>query len=67
MHPLTKAQQRVFNFVRDQLVAGRPAPTTREIAGHFGWSSKRAAECHLERLMRKGWLMAERGKARSLR
>jgi repressor LexA len=67
MHHLTEAQRRVFDFVRDKLVAGRPAPTTREIAGHFGWSSKRAAECHIERLIQKGWLISERGKARSLR
>src|SRR5213076_188358 len=32
-----------------------------------GWSSKRAAECHIEALIRKGWLASEPGKARSLR
>ena len=67
MHDLTDIQHRVFDFVRDKLVAGRPAPTTREIAAKFGWSSKRAAECHIEALIRKGWLLSEPGKARSLR
>jgi len=60
-------QRRVFDFVRDKLLAGRPAPTPREIAAEFGWSSKRAAECHIEALIRKGWLVSEPGKARSLR
>jgi repressor LexA len=64
---LTEIQRRVFEFVRDTLASGGPAPTPREIAATFGWSSKRAAECHIEALMRKGWLTSEAGKARSLR
>src|SRR5687768_6063827 len=67
MDELTDMQQRVFDFVRDKLMAGRPAPTAREIAAQFHWSSKRAAECHIEALIRKGWLASEAGKARSLR
>jgi len=66
MDELTDMQRRVFEFVRDKLVGGRPAPTPREVAAAFGWSSKRAAECHLEALIRKGWLASEPGKARSL-
>jgi repressor LexA len=67
MDELTDIQRQVFDFVRDKLVAGRPAPTAREVAARFGWSSKRAAECHFETLIRKGWLTSEPGKARSLR
>lgn len=67
MDELTDIQRRVFDFVRDKLLAGRPAPTAREVAERFGWSSKRAAECHIEALIRKGWLTCESGKARSLR
>jgi len=67
MDELTDIQRRVLDFVRAKLAAGRPAPTAREIAAQFGWRSKRAAECHLEALMRKGWLASEPGKARSLR
>ncbi len=63
----TEIQRRVFDFVRDELAAGHPAPTPREMAKKFGWSSKRAAECHIEALIRKGWLTSEPGKARSLR
>lgn len=67
MLELTDAQRRVFEFVRDRLMAGQAAPTVREIASQFGWGSKRAAECHLEAIVKKGWLTSEPGKARSLR
>ena len=67
MDQLTQIQRQVFDFVRDKLASGDPSPTRREIAAKFGWSSKRAAECHIEALIRKGWLTSEPGKARSLR
>ena len=67
MDELTTIQRRVFEFVRDTLTDGDAPPTTREIAARFGWRSKRAAECHLAALVRKGWLTAQPGKARSLR
>ena len=67
MSVLTATQRRVFEFVRDQLMQDRASPTLREIADKFGYRSKRAAECHLAALIRKGWLTAEPGKARSLR
>jgi repressor LexA len=66
MPELTDIQRRVFDFVREKLVAGHPAPTVREVTARFGWSSKRAAACHLEAIIRKGWLTSEAGKARSL-
>jgi repressor LexA len=67
MSALTETQRRVFEFVRERLLHAHAPPTLREIANQFGYRSKRAAECHLEALMRKGWLTAEPGKARSLR
>ena len=67
MSELTEIQRQVFEMVRGRLARGWPAPTLREIAADFGWKSKRAAACHLEAIIRKGWLEAERGKARSLR
>src|SRR5262249_1725345 len=67
MDELTEIQRRVFDFIRDKLVTGRSAPTSREGAALVGWSSKRAAECHIEALIRKGWLASDAGKARSLR
>ena len=67
MNELTAIQRRVFEFITETLAGGGSSPTPREIAGQFGWSSKRAAECHIEALIRKGWLTSEPGKARSLR
>jgi repressor LexA len=67
MDELTQTQRRVFDFVRQKLIGGFPAPTAREVSAQFGWSSKRAAEDHIEALIRKGFLVADPGKARSLR
>ena len=67
MTELTRAQQRVLDFIQAELQSGRPIPTLREIAGRFGFRSHRAAACHLEALKRKGFIESEPGKARSLR
>jgi repressor LexA len=67
MTELTQTQRRVFEFIQEKLMTGQIAPTMREIAARFGWRSKRAAECHIEALVGKGWLSTEPGKARSLR
>src|SRR5690349_10007849 len=67
MEELTQIQRQVLEFIADTLASGRSAPIPREISDKFGWSSKRAAECHIAALIRKGRLASERGKARSLR
>lgn len=67
MKALTDIQSSVFAFIKDTLESDGPAPTPREIAARFHWKSKRAAECHIEALIRKGWLTSEPRKARSLR
>jgi repressor LexA len=67
MEGLTEVQREVFEFVQQKLAGGESAPTTREIAAHFGWAAKRAAECHIQALIRKSFLENEPGKARSLR
>jgi repressor LexA len=67
MAELTRAQQRVLDFIQSEVHAGRAIPTLREIADRFGFRSHRAAACHLEALKRKGFIESERGKSRSLR
>jgi len=67
MKELTLAQQRVLDFIQTEIQAGRPAPTLREMAGHFRFRSHRAAACHLQALRRKGFLQSDPGRARSLR
>lgn len=67
MIAVTEIQQKVFDFISGKLENRDPCPTSREIAEEFGYRSKRAAERHIEALIKKGWLTAEPGKARSLR
>jgi repressor LexA len=67
MAELTRAQQRVLDFIHAEIHAGRSAPTHREIAERFGFRSHRAAACHLAAIKRKGQLESDPGKARSLR
>ena len=64
---LTAIQRQIFEFIRTRLVQHHDPPTMREVAAEFGYRSKRAAECHILALVRKGWLKSEPGKARALR
>jgi len=66
MASLTKKQEAVRKFIADELAAARPCPTSREIAAHFKFASKNAADCHIKALIEKGVLMSEAGKSRSL-
>ena len=67
MTELSKKQAAVRAFIATELAAGRPCPSHREIAAHFGFASSYAAGCHVQALIRKGALLAEAGKARALR
>src|SRR3981189_707522 len=67
MKQLSKKQAAIRAFIANELAAGRPCPSHREIAAHFGFASSYAAACHVQALFRKGALMAAAGKARALR
>jgi repressor LexA len=67
MTGLTKRQRQVLDFIQQRHQAEGAAPTQREIAGHFGFASPRAASDHVEALRKKGFLASEPGLARSLR
>lgn len=67
MAKLTEKQEAIRKFVHDELTKGRPCPSRREIASHFGFASHNAANCHLNALIQKGVLLAEQGKVRALR
>ena len=67
MIALTDQQEAVRDFIAAELGAGHPCPSQREIAAHFGFASSYAAACHVRALVKKGELVATRGKARSLR
>jgi repressor LexA len=67
MEGLSKKQRAVRDFIAGEQAAGRPCPSQREIAAHFGFKSPYAASCHVRALLKKGALVADGGKARSLR
>lgn len=67
MQEPTEIQKQVFEFIRESVEGDSISPTIREIAAHFGWKSQRAAECHVNALVEKGWLIRTGGKSRSLR
>ena len=64
---LTDRQREVLAYIgKESAVCGRP-PTVREICGHFGFRSPRAASCHLEALEKKGWIRREANRSRAIR
>jgi repressor LexA len=67
MVELTPTRKRVLDFVQNEVHAGRPIPTLREIAGKLGFRGHRAAAFHLDALKEAGLIESESGKARSLR
>jgi len=67
MIELSPKQDAVRAFIASELAAGHPCPSHREIASHFRFASSYAAACHVQALIKKGALLAEAGKARSLR
>ncbi|HBA83429.1 MAG TPA: repressor LexA [Verrucomicrobia bacterium] len=67
MREPTRKQQQVLDYIRDEIESGRPSPCVREIAGHFGFRSTRAACDHLTALEKKNCIRREPGKARSVR
>jgi repressor LexA len=67
MAQLTKTQESIRAFIGKEMAAGRLCPSRREIAEHFNFKSHNAANSHIEALLRKGVLVVDAGKARSLR
>src|ERR1043165_9917692 len=66
MQQLTQRQQEVLSFIESTRARLGHSPTLREIAGHFGFRSPKAAADHVTALPRKGVLSSAEGKARSL-
>ncbi len=64
--PAGKTRKKVYEFMRQRLLAREP-PTVREVQEAFGFRSVRTAQQHLERLLKDGDLVIERGRARGYR
>ncbi len=65
MKPLTERQQAVLAFVEEFIARRGYPPTVREVAAHFGFQPRAAAD-HLAALKRKGQLHREPGRSRGL-
>ena len=64
--PAGETRERIFKFMRERLLAGRP-PTVREVQQAFGFKAVQTAREHLETLVAEGFLTKEKGKARGYR
>jgi repressor LexA len=67
MTQLTDQQQAILDFISKTVTSGRACPSQREIAEHFGFASKTAVVSHIDALAKKGFLIQNSRKARSLR
>lgn len=52
--PVTAAQQRVFDYMREFLAANDELPPLWAISQHFGWSTCSSAQTHIDALAKKG-------------
>ena len=64
--PPGQTRRRVYRFVRERLLAGRP-PTVREVQAALGFRSVQSAREHLETLVAEGRLAKQPGVARGYR
>jgi repressor LexA len=63
---LTQKQKDVLKFIYTQVRAKNIAPTIREIASHFGFSSTGTVRDYLRALTTKGYIRIEEGKSRAI-
>lgn len=63
---LTKRQKEVLEYLRSFITKHEYAPSYREIADHFGYSSVATVAEHVESLKQKGYLENEENMARSI-
>ncbi len=66
MERLTKSQQKVYDFLRQEASMGVP-PTVREICAATGLKSTSTVHAHLKTLERLGYITREAGHNRSIR
>ena len=53
---LTVKQRQVYDYMRAFLAENDELPPMWAVAKHFGYKSMNAARCHVEMLMRKGFI-----------
>lgn len=63
---LTGRQEKVLEFIKEFKNKEGDTPTYREIAGHFGFKSPKAATDHIIALEKKGFLRRHAGRSRGI-
>lgn len=66
LRPITDAQRRVFEFVRDHNARTRTGAGFRQICEAFGFTSPNAAYGHCVALRDKGWITFEQNRANTI-
>lgn len=66
MEPLTKTQQKVYNYIRMEIKANGVPPSIREICDGVGLSSTSSVHLQLNTLERKGYISRSKSKNRSI-
>ncbi len=64
--PLTRRQKEVLDYLKSFIAKHDYAPSYREVADHFGFSSVATVAEHIETLKSKGYLENEENMARSI-
>lgn len=65
--PLTPRQQSVLKFITSYIRDAGYPPSIREIVERFDYATTNAAVCHLDALVRKGYLERDPNTARGMR
>ncbi|PKR79202.1 LexA repressor [Halalkalibacillus sediminis] len=66
MHPLTKRQEEVLEYIKQQTLRNGYAPTVREIAEGVKLNSGSTAHAHVQQLVSKGYVKKIKGSPRAL-
>lgn len=67
MDALTPKQRRVYDFIRETIIARGAPPTRAEIADALGFASANAAQAHLRTLANKGAVELDSRRSRGIR
>jgi repressor LexA len=67
VHVLTSKQRQIYEFIRDKIESRGYPPTVREIGVAFGIQSPNGVMCHLNALVKKGFIEREGNSARAIR
>ena len=64
--PLTRKQQKIYDYIRDQIVSRGYGPTVREIAEYMEINSPNGVVCHLKALEAKDKITRTANRSRSI-